>query len=129
MVVKRGITEGECSQDDRTFTRERHYLSDGIAVHTVYSKDLLGNTKRVPGSRLAHKKGMVQYAFEQFQTGRLLDQQCLHSGERQKQSSFSYRDNLWKGSDLLATGIASFGHASGVHYRHGGDVGLPSSSC
>ncbi|TWT87341.1 Oxygen-independent coproporphyrinogen-III oxidase 1 [Pseudobythopirellula maris] len=31
---------------------------------------------------------------------------------------FSYRDNLWRGSDLLATGIASFGHASGVHYQN-----------
>ena len=32
--------------------------------------------------------------------------------------SFSYRDNLWGGSDLLATGIASFGHASGIHYQN-----------
>ncbi|MEK6233540.1 MAG: coproporphyrinogen III oxidase, partial [Planctomycetales bacterium] len=31
---------------------------------------------------------------------------------------FSYRDELWKGSDLLATGIASFGHVSGVHYQN-----------
>jgi len=32
--------------------------------------------------------------------------------------NFSYRDNLWHGSDLLATGVASFGHASGVHYQN-----------
>jgi oxygen-independent coproporphyrinogen-3 oxidase len=32
--------------------------------------------------------------------------------------NFSYRDNLWRGSDLLATGIASFGHVSGVHYQN-----------
>ncbi len=32
--------------------------------------------------------------------------------------NFSYRDNLWRGSDLLATGVASFGHASGVHYQN-----------
>jgi oxygen-independent coproporphyrinogen-3 oxidase len=31
---------------------------------------------------------------------------------------FSYRDNLWRGSDLLATGIASFGYISGVHYQN-----------
>jgi oxygen-independent coproporphyrinogen-3 oxidase len=31
---------------------------------------------------------------------------------------FIYRDNLWRGSDLVATGIASFGHASGVHYQN-----------
>src|SRR4029453_12469349 len=34
------------------------------------------------------------------------------------QVNFSYRDNLWQGSDLLATGIASFGHISGVHYQN-----------
>jgi oxygen-independent coproporphyrinogen-3 oxidase len=32
--------------------------------------------------------------------------------------NFSYRDNLWRGSDLLATGVASFGFASGVHYQN-----------
>jgi oxygen-independent coproporphyrinogen-3 oxidase len=25
---------------------------------------------------------------------------------------------LWHGADLLATGVASFGHASGVHYQN-----------
>ena len=32
--------------------------------------------------------------------------------------NFSYRDNLWRGSDLLSTGVASFGHVSGVHYQN-----------
>ncbi|HWA99843.1 MAG TPA: coproporphyrinogen III oxidase, partial [Pirellulales bacterium] len=36
----------------------------------------------------------------------------------QPKVSFSYRDNLWRGSDLLATGVASFGHISGVHYQN-----------
>ena len=36
--------------------------------------------------------------------------------------NFSYRDNLWQGSDLLATGIASFGHVSGVHYQNKADM-------
>ena len=41
---------------------------------------------------------------------------------RDKQKvNFSYRDNLWHGSDLLATGVASFGHASGVHYQNAPD--------
>jgi oxygen-independent coproporphyrinogen-3 oxidase len=37
--------------------------------------------------------------------------------------NFSYRDNLWRGSDLLATGVASFGHVSGVHYQNHPDWG------
>jgi oxygen-independent coproporphyrinogen III oxidase len=32
--------------------------------------------------------------------------------------NFSYRDHLFSGSDLLATGVASFGHVSGVHYQN-----------
>ena len=35
-----------------------------------------------------------------------------------EQVQFSYRDHLWQGSDLVATGIASFGHLSGVHYQN-----------
>ena len=31
---------------------------------------------------------------------------------------FKYRDMLWEGSDLVALGVASFGHLSGVHYQN-----------
>ena len=31
---------------------------------------------------------------------------------------FVYRDNLFRGSDLLATGVSSFGHFQGVHYQN-----------
>ena len=31
---------------------------------------------------------------------------------------FRYRDMLWEGSDLVALGVASFGHLSGVHYQN-----------
>jgi len=31
---------------------------------------------------------------------------------------FVYRDNLWRGSDLLAAGVSSFGHFQGVHYQN-----------
>jgi len=31
---------------------------------------------------------------------------------------FVYRDNLFRGSDLLAAGVSSFGHVQGVHYQN-----------
>jgi oxygen-independent coproporphyrinogen-3 oxidase len=31
---------------------------------------------------------------------------------------FFYRDNLFRGSDILATGVSSFGHFQGVHYQN-----------
>jgi len=31
---------------------------------------------------------------------------------------FVYRDNVWRGCDLLAAGVSSFGHLQGVHYQN-----------
>ncbi len=31
---------------------------------------------------------------------------------------FIYRDSVWRGADLLATGVSSFGHLQGVHYQN-----------
>ncbi|MGE3316668.1 MAG: coproporphyrinogen-III oxidase family protein, partial [Planctomycetaceae bacterium] len=31
---------------------------------------------------------------------------------------FVYRDNVWRGCDLLASGVSSFGHFQGVHYQN-----------
>ncbi|MEX0715484.1 MAG: coproporphyrinogen-III oxidase family protein [Planctomycetaceae bacterium] len=31
---------------------------------------------------------------------------------------FIYRDNVWRGCDLLAVGVSSFGHFQGVHYQN-----------
>ena len=31
---------------------------------------------------------------------------------------FVYRDNVWRGADLLAVGVSSFGHFQGVHYQN-----------
>jgi oxygen-independent coproporphyrinogen-3 oxidase len=35
-----------------------------------------------------------------------------------EKDKFVYRDNLFRGSDLLATGVSSFGHFQGVHYQN-----------
>jgi oxygen-independent coproporphyrinogen-3 oxidase len=35
-----------------------------------------------------------------------------------EKTRFLYRDKLWAGADLLALGVASFGHLNGVHYQN-----------
>ena len=35
---------------------------------------------------------------------------------------FVYRDSLFRGADLLATGVSSFGHFQGVHYQNLDDI-------
>ncbi len=36
---------------------------------------------------------------------------------------FVYRDALWRGADMLAIGVSSFGHASGCHYQNETSIG------
>ncbi len=38
--------------------------------------------------------------------------------QSQETDRFIYRDNLFRGADLLATGVSSFGHLQGVHYQN-----------
>ena len=35
---------------------------------------------------------------------------------------FIYRDNLFRGSDILAVGVSSFGHFQGVHYQNDAEI-------
>jgi len=89
-----------------------------LPFNTVYSKDLLGNTKESPVADWPTKRDWVRYAFEEFQAVGYSVSSAYTVVKDKSKVSFSYRDNLWRGSDLLATGIASFGHAAGIHYQN-----------
>ncbi len=89
-----------------------------LPYNTVYSKDLIGTGKESPVADWATKRAWVEYAFEEFKAVGYKVSSAYTVVKEEPKVSFSYRDNLWMGADLLATGIASFGHASGVHYQN-----------
>ena len=64
------------------------------------------------------KRAWVDYAFDQLAAAGYSVSSAYTMVKNPEKVTFSYRDNLWMGSDLLATGIASFGHVSGVHYQN-----------
>lgn len=89
-----------------------------LPYNTVYSKDILGNKIETPVADWATKRAWVDYAFEQLQQVGYSVSSAYTVVKDSSRVNFSYRDNLWQGSDLLATGIASFGHVSGLHYQN-----------
>ncbi|MFN7731600.1 MAG: coproporphyrinogen-III oxidase family protein [Pirellula sp.] len=89
-----------------------------LPFNTVYSKGLLENQSETPVADWQTKRDWVRYAFETFQEHGYSISSAYTVIKDPNKVNFSYRDNLWQGSDLLATGIASFGHASGVHYQN-----------
>ena len=89
-----------------------------LPFNTVYSKDILGNQVESPVADWPTKRRWVSEAFDAFLAAGYSISSAYTLIKDPERVIFSYRDNLWQGSDLLATGIASFGHASGVHYQN-----------
>ncbi len=89
-----------------------------LPYNTVYSQQILGQHQPSPVADWQTKREWVNYAFEQLQHADYHVSSAYTLVRNPQQTNFSYRDNLWRGSDLLATGVASFGHISGVHYQN-----------
>lgn len=89
-----------------------------LPFNTVYSEGILKDSMESPVADWPTKRDWVRYAFETFAEAGYVQSSAYTMIKDPTKVSFSYRDNLWKGSDLLATGIASFGHISGVHYQN-----------
>ncbi len=89
-----------------------------LPFNTVYSKDILGNQIETPVADWPTKRAWVSYAYDELQAAGYHISSAYTLIKDPAKVTFSYRDNLWRGSDLLATGVASFGHVSGVHYQN-----------
>ncbi|HIO03922.1 MAG TPA: coproporphyrinogen III oxidase family protein, partial [Alphaproteobacteria bacterium] len=89
-----------------------------LPFNTVYSSDILGNKIETPVADWETKRAWLDYAFDELLAVGYHISSAYTLIKDPEKVSFSYRDNLWSGSDLLATGIASFGHVAGVHYQN-----------
>ena len=89
-----------------------------LPFNTVYSKDILGNKIETPVADWKSKRQWLNYAYDQLMAAGYHISSGYTLVKDPDKVNFSYRDNLWQGSDLLATGIASFGHVSGIHYQN-----------
>lgn len=93
-----------------------------LPFNTVYSKDILGEKIQTPVADWDTKRAWLNYAYDEFLSAGYKISSAYTVVKDNTKVNFSYRDNLWQGSDLLATGIASFGHISGVHYQNKADM-------
>ncbi len=89
-----------------------------LPFNTVYSRDLLGRQREIPVADWPTKRAWVRYAFDALQEAGYRVSSAYTLVKAQQQVDFAYRDHLWHGSDLVATGVASFGHVAGVHYQN-----------
>lgn len=93
-----------------------------LPFNTVYSKELrvLGQdeTQAVAIADWPTKRDWVRYAFEEMVKSGYRVSSAYTVVKKDKPCRFVYRDSLWHGADMLGTGVASFGHVSGVHVQN-----------
>jgi oxygen-independent coproporphyrinogen-3 oxidase len=89
-----------------------------LPFNTVYSREVLEGDGKSRVATWSRKREWVRRAHArlkgagyQISSGYTL----VRDPERTK---FVYRDALWRGADMLGTGVASFSHVSGVHYQN-----------
>lgn len=86
--------------------------------NTVYSKEILESGVSSLVADWPTKRRWASEAIDRF----LAAGYQLSSGnelvKNKDTDHFVYRDNLFRGSDILAVGVSSFGHFQGVHYQN-----------
>jgi len=93
-----------------------------LPYNTVFSKELRVLGQDGPASFSVAdwptKREWVNYAFEELGEAGYEVSSAYTMVKDTRRTKFVYRDSLWHGADMLGTGVASFGHVSGVHMQN-----------
>ena len=89
-----------------------------LPFNTLISKEMLEHGIESPVADWPTKRRWANEAIEKLGKAGY----SLSSGNElvldADKDRFVYRDNLFRGSDILAVGVSSFGHFQGVHYQN-----------
>jgi oxygen-independent coproporphyrinogen-3 oxidase len=85
---------------------------------TIYQRMKAEGRLVAPVADWETKRAWVQYAFAELEAAGYTVASAYTAVRNKEKTHFVYRDKLWAGADLLATGVASFGHIGGTHYQN-----------
>ena len=93
-----------------------------LPFNTVYSKELRVVGQDAPDTISVAdwptKRAWVNLAFDELGTAGYEISSAYTMVKDRRRCRFVYRDGLWHGADMFGTGVASFGHANGVHMQN-----------
>lgn len=91
-----------------------------LPYNTTYSQDILQGGES-PVADWETKRAWQLHAMEELEKAGYEVSSAytmLKTRAKEKAPRFLYRDALWHGADMVGTGVASFGHVSGVHMQN-----------
>ncbi|MGH1364763.1 MAG: coproporphyrinogen-III oxidase family protein [Calditrichia bacterium] len=109
-----------------TVQRAIDYDPDSVTIYqmelphnAIYSQKLRdGESEVLSFADWDTKRAWQSYAIDQFVAAGYDVSSAYTVVKKSSKIKFVYRDALWKGSDMLAAGISSFGHFDGIHYQN-----------
>lgn len=85
---------------------------------TIYREMKEQGHEVAPVASWAKKREWVNSAFRQLEAAGYTIASAYTAVKDPSRTRFVYRDELWRGADLLGLGVASFGHIGGTHYQN-----------
>ncbi len=76
-----------------------------------------------PVATWKHKRAWVDEAFAELEKAGYTVTSGYTAVRDPQKTKFLYRDELWKGADLVGAGVSSFSHIGGVHFQNLADIG------
>ena len=112
----------------------RKAIELGPECVTVYQMEVPFNTKIykemhekgeivAPVADWPTKRAWVDYAFSELEKAGYTITSGYTAIRNPSVNRFQYREYLWRGADMMALGVASFGHFRGTHYQNEKDFG------
>lgn len=89
-----------------------------LPFNTVYTKEIANGRLELPVADWRTKREWHDFAFEELASAGYEISSAYTMVKRNKTCRFVYRDSVWHGTDMLGTGIASFGHMNHVHIQN-----------
>ncbi len=85
---------------------------------TIYRNMQKSGQLTAPVADWDTKRRWVKYAFGELEEAGYTVTSAYTVVKDPDTTKFVYRDSLWTGADMIATGVSSFGHINGVHYQN-----------
>ncbi len=89
-----------------------------LPFNTRFSKQFFEGRLEVPPADWETKREWHAYAYEQLRAAGYETSSAYTMVKTKNSCDFVYRSSLWQGADMVALGVSSFGHMSGVHVQN-----------
>ncbi|GMU38211.1 MAG: hypothetical protein AMXMBFR22_24020 [Phycisphaerae bacterium] len=89
-----------------------------VPHNTTLARDAKAHGEAPPVAGWSTKRAWVDAAFRRFEQAGYVVSSAYTVVKPGPRAAFRYRDALWRGADMVGTGVASFSHVAGVHFQN-----------